>query len=356
MQMLHRNQVCRAPVRNRAPAVKIAVRGRTTAVRVVAYRDIHREEKICALGSEVVKAWFNGIKNGPESVRHALKDDIDETITYRSNQILRNHKGQGLDYLCKRIGVKNSQMDLESHRILASAACSLDDTYFALVEYKYRSKLLEDKRTTTGYKIMVMDVMYDDTTLKVMGIHERNSLAPDDVSAVASMDSAHMAAATPFPEADLAPFPPGLDNETVLANSRAWCQARSSGQPESLLDKALDPSFRLWDAYGVLPVLCDPKRRGESDACVVHYDQVKDIIKTTKDRYDIKCKMIDQAVSMDKNAGFTHWRSRIVNKANKDAFEIETLEVELFGPDGRIKDIWMFRDPMDHEKHMLEGR
>ena len=31
-------------------------------------------------------------------------------------------------------------------------------------------------------------------------------------------------------------------------------------------------------------------------------------------RYDIKCKMIDQAVSMDNNAGFTHWRSRIVNK------------------------------------------
>lgn len=31
-------------------------------------------------------------------------------------------------------------------------------------------------------------------------------------------------------------------------------------------------------------------------------------------RYDIKCKMIDQAVSMDKNAGFTHWRSRIINK------------------------------------------
>jgi hypothetical protein len=31
-------------------------------------------------------------------------------------------------------------------------------------------------------------------------------------------------------------------------------------------------------------------------------------------RYDVKCKMIDQAVSMDKNAGFTHWRSRVVNK------------------------------------------
>lgn len=32
-----------------------------------------------------------------------------------------------------------------------------------------------------------------------------------------------------------------------------------------------------------------------------------------------------------------------VLQENKDAFEIETLEVELFGPDGRIKDIWMFR-------------
>jgi hypothetical protein len=51
------------------------------------------------------------------------------------------------------------------------------------------------------------------------------------------------------------------------------------------LDRALDPSFRLWDAYGVLPVLCDPKRRGEADACVVKYDQVKDIIRTTKERW-----------------------------------------------------------------------
>lgn len=32
---------------------------------------------------------------------------------------------QGIDYLLKRIGVKQSQMELESHRILATAACSL---------------------------------------------------------------------------------------------------------------------------------------------------------------------------------------------------------------------------------------
>jgi hypothetical protein len=41
----------------------------------------------------------------------------------------------------------------------------------------------------------------------------------------------------------------------------ACCIAtQPTGQPESLLDRAVDPSLRLWDAYGVLP-LCDSKRR-----------------------------------------------------------------------------------------------
>lgn len=56
------------------------------------------------------------------------------------------------------------------------------------------------------------------------------------------------------------------------------------GQPEAVLDAVLDPSFRLWDAYGVLPVLCDPSKRGAKDACVVPYKHVKDIINQTKER------------------------------------------------------------------------
>lgn len=59
--------------------------------------------------------------------------------------------------------------------------------------------------------------------------------------------------------------------------------------------------------------------------------------------YHIKCKLIDNAVSLSKNVGFTHWRSRIVNKSNDNAFEIEAVEVDLFGQDGKLKDIWMFR-------------
>eukprot|EP00882_Tetradesmus_deserticola_P000474 GHRQ01000520.1.p1 GENE.GHRQ01000520.1~~GHRQ01000520.1.p1 ORF type:complete len:371 (+),score=163.02 GHRQ01000520.1:352-1464(+) len=338
----------------RAVPVRPAVR--RAPVKVVAYRDVHREEKICGLGSEVVNAWFKGIKMGPEAARDALRADVDSTVAYSSHQVLRHHKGQGLDYVLQRIAVGHEMMDLVSHRILATAACSLDDTFFALVEYKYKSKVLGDERINVGYSVMEMDVMYDDTCLKVMALAERSSLSPDDVAGLASLDSTHRAGnATHFPEGDLADYPAGLADEALLANSRAWCLARSSGHPESVLDSALDPSFRLWDAYGVLPVLCDPDRRGEVDACVVKYDQVQDVIRSTKDRYDLKCKVIDSAVSLTKNVGFTHWFSRAVNKDTKAVSEIEAVEVDVFGADGRLKDIWMFRDPIDVEIEMLQG-
>jgi hypothetical protein len=31
------------------------------------------------------------------------------------------------------------------------------------------------------------------------------------------------------------------------------------------------------------------------------------------------------------------------NQETKQPFEIEAIEVDMFGPDGRLKDIWMFR-------------
>jgi hypothetical protein len=57
-------------------------------------RDVHREEKICGLGSEVVNTWFKGIAMGPDAARVALEADIDAAVQYRSHQVLRHHKGQ----------------------------------------------------------------------------------------------------------------------------------------------------------------------------------------------------------------------------------------------------------------------
>jgi hypothetical protein len=50
----------------------------------------------CDVHTFLCHSCIQGIKQGPESVRRALMDDIDETVTYRSNQVLRNHKGKVL--------------------------------------------------------------------------------------------------------------------------------------------------------------------------------------------------------------------------------------------------------------------
>jgi hypothetical protein len=73
-------------------------------------------------------------------------------------------------------------------------------------------------------------------------------------------------------------------------------------------------------------------------------------------RYDISCKSLDRAVSLDLNVGFNHWRSRITNRDSQYSFSIEGIEVDIFAEDGSIRDIWMFRDPMDFERATLEGR
>ena len=83
---------------------------------------------------------------------------------------------------------------------------------------------------STAYKVVEMDVLYDDTCLRVMGIHERGQLAPSDVACIASIDTAHtLCSATPFPKEDVTKYPEDLKYEKVLENMKMWCQARSTG-------------------------------------------------------------------------------------------------------------------------------
>ena len=65
-------------------------------------------------------------------------------------------------------------------------------------------------------------------------------------------------------------------------------------------------------------------------------------------RYAIKCKQLDCAVSPSKAVAFTHWRSVITPQGagaggGNGTFTIDGVEVDVFGPDGRIKDIWCVR-------------
>jgi hypothetical protein len=255
--------------------------------------------------------------------------------------------------------------------LIASAACPADDAYFALVETTHPREDAGGKPRDplTLHKIVWFDVELDDTKRQVTGVHVRGQLAPDDLSALVSVDSAHRAlSATPFPHDRVKPYPKGLNVDIPLANQRRWCAARCSrndaraqllgddGKTPGLELPAIDEArFRLWDAFGTLPVLCNPARRAQPDACVVPGDTVVDIIAGAKERFTIDCRMQDAAVSFDKTVSFTRWLSLCEDRKSGEKFRLEGLEAVIFDEDGKLIDTWLFRDPTPAERARLMG-
>jgi hypothetical protein len=298
----------------------------------------------------MMEAWFQGIKEGSQAASGALEQYCGPEITFSRAQGLETEKGKGLDFLRQQLEKENSTYQLQDFRIVASAASEQDDTFFGLVEYKYTSKAAGGSDTCTGYKVLEIDVMIDDGARKVVCICERGQLSPEDVP----QGAAALCNTNVFPVDRLGSFPSGVKTDTVVENVRAWCKARSSGQSEDVLDGALDSSFRLYDAFGLLPSLVGPEHDAKPEAAVVPYDKVKDLVRQSKSRYEVDCHLVDAAVAQDANVGFAHWRSHFTPKeGNGNKFTLEGIEVEVFGQDGNLSDIWLFRDPMDFEREML---
>lgn len=339
---------CLAPSRARPSA---------RPLHVVAFRDTHREETVVGVGSEVLHAWIKGVQK-VQSPHATFSQDCDTCVTYKKDQVLLSEQGRGVPFLLSHIERESQKMDVVNYRILATAACPHDDTFFALVEMTYRKKAEGEEPTEfTTMKLFEMDMLVDDTVRRVTAIHEWGQLDRVDMQTLAPEMCGTLACGPPsFPESDMKPYPSNLKPGVVMDTSRKWCKARTSGKSEDVLDSILHPSFRLWDAYGMLPVLCDPTRTIDEGVCIVPFENVKDIIKQTKERYDIDCHLIDNAVSMSSNVAFAHWRSHITNRETEEAFTVDGVEVELFDDDGRIKDIFLFRDPMDTERSMLQGK
>ncbi|GBF99214.1 hypothetical protein Rsub_11421 [Raphidocelis subcapitata] len=248
-------------------------------------------------------------------------------------------------------------MEVNSWEVVASAVAGADDTFFALVRFSYHLEALHGETSPSeGFKVFELEVFVDDTKRIVTAMQERSQLAPEDVGAFSTIDRAQVSSA-PFPSDRLGPYPAGLDNAKVHAAAEAWCKARCSGNMVEPLCTVLAPSFRLHDAYGLLPVLCDPARMaaGAADACVVDRERVMEIIEASKERYEIDCHSVDCAVSADHNVAFTHWRSQVKNRSSGAKFCVEGIEVDLFDGQGRLTDVFLFRDPMDFERDMLSG-
>ncbi|PNW81807.1 hypothetical protein CHLRE_06g261050v5 [Chlamydomonas reinhardtii] len=234
------------------------------------------------------------------------------------------------------------------------------------------------------------------------------------------------------PQNQAAQFMRGVDPAALKEVSRAWCAARCSNPPASsstqphtstptsatsphraVLDALLAPDFRLWDAYGLLPLVCrvgdrplgpqtasgavgvaaqpapqQQQQQGEREGsggggtgfamalmmggggCVAPREAVYDIIENAKAEYDVNLTPLDLAASYTHNVVFNHWTCVMTPKAvaaegvghQSDGegrplpLEQECIEVDIFDGEGRLSDVWMFRDAFEFEKHLIRAR
>lgn len=335
------------------PSFRAAPQTRTRrGLQVVAFRDEHRAQILTETAREFLHAYNRGVEAGPEAAMPALQSVTDPNIHVLVDSIGHRVSGYGSDALKQMIaeGHKGAEADkAQKLREVICAANDEEDCVFCLLETKYPK--------AAGYQVVKLDVLLDETARRVESLRMRGQQTPSAAEKLARPSEAGY---------DLHPFTPfpfdhvekrsaqEMDPSKMQNVSQGWCDARSSGKSEDVLDGILAPDFKLWDAYGVLPVLCDPAKRAQPDACVVPRAAIKDIVRSMKDRYHISCDLQESAFSTDNNVGFTHWISHITNKQTGEEFKVDGMEVEIYDRDGKLRDIWLFRDPMDFEKDTLD--
>jgi len=332
-----------------------------------------------AVANEFVHHWIKGIREGPtEAVLSAFNTIVDPDITLSAKHLLGSFEGKGIEGLQgKLLMEQHTPGMLQPVRVVYSAADDDADVVFCLVECE-ASGIEEGRPGCKGYAIVKFDVLLDDTTWRITGVTARRQLSPADNLLLCARPGEEgevvqaINEAAHFPQDHItASLPKDWDPEQVRRHAVDWCNARSSSMTTQLLDRVADPTcFQMWDAYGVLPAVCSLSNRppGEVQAdpprgrCVAKLPQVKELISKTKERYHIDCSQVDCAVSRTHNIGFTHWRSHIrrIDSEGKDfllegeLFEVDCMELDVYTPEGKLRDVWMLRDPMDFERAMLQ--
>lgn len=384
-----------------APAAAAAAakgRGRgSLQVAASSSKEGHRTQQLVDLAKEWGQAFAMGVCAGPTpAVMEALAELTDTYATVTSVHPLGRVAHVGMEGMAAKLEVEHDALakvaaavtgkpSAHTPRVAVAAADENADVAFTLLE-------LPRADGVTAYSLLKFDMMLDDTARRVAAVTERQHIGG---AVVGKGDGTPTPLGTNFPMRRLKPWAHPASpkaRDTAAEAMRAWCAARSNSGPtattnaDALLRPLTDVAhLRMYDAYGVLPVICDPKgaldiddeddaspvdRPHPADAeakakaatapsayqeCIVGFNQILDIIGTTQMGFNVQCEVVDMAVCQDMAAGFLHWRTQLTNKATGEKGELQGLEVDLFDPEtGKLNAIYLYRDPMEFEEKMLE--
>lgn len=275
-----------------------------------------------------------------------LNQLTDDLVEFKLYNVVSWEGGKGATALMNHIQRLSRKYQVKKHEILAWGQNSAEDTAFALVE-----AALEDGSTV--YQIFKVGILLDETTNCVVDLLVRGHLSEESIS---HMSHAPWGAKpiTPFPKDRLVKRTEAFNENVAHRAAAAWCKARCTGESSDLVKPVFDLAhFHLWDAYGVLPVLCDPTKRARADACVLDGSKLDDVINAAKQNFDIRCHLVESAASPTHNLCFNQWYSELKDQESNRCYVMEGVEVMLFDAEGRVSDIWMFRDPTDQERNTI---
>jgi hypothetical protein len=141
--------------------------------------------------------------------------------------------------------------------------------------------------------------------------------------------------------------------------------------------------FLLRDALGIWPALRRASRRSGARGAGRHVTRA--LLLSVARRYHVRCELLDSAAVADGNLQFAHWRATLRRRRHgggtSAAFAGEGLQLALWeaepvpapAPPGsllvgrgaagggpalrlRLRDLLLFRDPFDSERHVLKPR
>ncbi|KAG2483640.1 hypothetical protein HYH03_017517 [Edaphochlamys debaryana] len=414
----------RAPVRALAraaprPGARAGRSGR--AVRVVAFRDAHRAELLLSSAVELLGFWMLGRAEGPTPrVMSGLGPLLAPDVVGELHGLISHTTERGAEGLARLLSPEHRPcgLTLQHWHTRVCAVDDDDDTVFCLMEMRAED---DQGRPRSCYQVIKTEWMLDDVSRAATRLLERGQwdsagdgltpvlllgAGPEGEEALEGEQAPHRpprvrstraggeVVGSDLPvdhisvQSQVARFTRGLGAEQLKASSRTWCRARCSGaDARALMDPLVAPEFRLWDAYGLLPLLCavgGPHEGGTRVAgsmaamaghrgpgCVAGREAVYGILEAAKAEYDIDVTPIDVAASYTHNVVFTHWKCSMrpkhagagpgqgaaVDGSGRPAvIEQQAIEIDIFDTDGRLTDVWMFRDALDWEKHMVMAR
>lgn len=371
-----------------APSILPRRIGRARPLQIVAFRDTHRAETLESVTKEFSHGWSQGLCGGvTHHTLEVFEPMCDPSLEVRSVHPMGCSSCKGVEALSAKLARDFKALSgaavKDEVKVLLTGSNDASDISFCLLQLPPMAKPAEGAPASAAhdpsYMLLKMDWLLDDTVRRVTSVIERGQLAggfdlpikQKQMDASKKLQQIGCTQTPQFPTHLITPWAvhaegtrPGAPCpdmvEKVQKALGSWVAARSSqhSATDMMAQAGCTNDFQMFDGYGLMPMMCEVASAnvGETggNSCMLRKEQVQNVLDAVKKVYDVECRVVDCAVSLNEAAGFVHWKATHRNKQTGNTFDVEGMEVDLFEPStGALRAVYLFGDALDFENQLI---